>query len=121
MTPAKGAEISQSAIGELRRCFLEQEAALELILSGRNVFLTGEAGTWKSTLVREFIRRCDHDCIVLAPMFHPTLASLRRLYETGGINTYDAPILNPLARSILDGSGVKEEDLVTIERLTAKY
>lgn len=46
---------------------------------------------------------------------------LRRLYETGGINKYDAPILNPLARSILDGSGVKEEDLATIERLTAKY
>ena len=45
----------------------EQEATLELMLSGRNVFLTGEAGTGKSTLVREFIRRCDHDCIVLAP------------------------------------------------------
>lgn len=52
---------------------------------------------------------------------HPSLAKLRRLYETGGINKYDAPILNPLARNVLDGSGVKEEDLATIERLTAKY
>lgn len=45
----------------------EQEAALKLMMSGVNVFLTGEAGTGKSTLVREFIRRCDRECIVLAP------------------------------------------------------
>ena len=37
----------------------EQEAALKLMMSGVNVFLTGEAGTGKSTLVREFIHRCD--------------------------------------------------------------
>ena len=46
---------------------VEQEAAIELLKSGVNVFLTGEAGTGKSTLVREFIRRCGHECIVLAP------------------------------------------------------
>ena len=45
----------------------EQEAALELMASGVNVFMTGEAGTGKSTLVREFIRRCEEACIVLAP------------------------------------------------------
>lgn len=31
------------------------------------MFLTGEAGTGKSTLVREFLRRCDRECVVLAP------------------------------------------------------
>ena len=36
----------------------EQEAALGVMMSGANVFLTGEAGTGKSTLVREFLRRC---------------------------------------------------------------
>ena len=46
---------------------VEQEGAIELLKSGVNVFLTGEAGTGKSTLVREFIRRCGHECIVLAP------------------------------------------------------
>lgn len=45
----------------------EQESAIELLMSGVNVFLTGEAGTGKSTLVREFIRRCGHECVVLAP------------------------------------------------------
>lgn len=45
----------------------EQETALAVMLSGRNVFLTGEAGTGKSTLLREFIRRCEHGCIVVAP------------------------------------------------------
>lgn len=47
----------------------EQEAALAVMLSGRNVFLTGEAGTGKSTLLREFIRRCERECIVVAPKF----------------------------------------------------
>ena len=45
----------------------EQETALAVMLSGRNVFLTGEAGTGKSTLLREFIRRCERECIVVAP------------------------------------------------------
>lgn len=46
---------------------IEQEEAVEAMLSGRNVFLTGEAGTGKSTVVREFLRRCGHKCLVLAP------------------------------------------------------
>lgn len=45
----------------------EQEAALGEMLSGRNVFLTGEAGTGKSTIVREFQSRTDKNCVVLAP------------------------------------------------------
>lgn len=45
----------------------EQEAALEAMLDGQNVFLTGEAGTGKSTVLREFLARCDRDCAVLAP------------------------------------------------------
>jgi MoxR-like ATPase len=31
----------------------EQQEALNLMLSGRNVFLTGEAGTGKSTILRK--------------------------------------------------------------------
>ena len=45
----------------------EQEDALSAMMSGRNVFLTGEAGTGKSTVVREFRRRCGDECVVLAP------------------------------------------------------
>ena len=64
----------------------EEEAALKLMMSSVNVFLNGEAGTRKSTLVREFIR----------------------------------PKFEPLARAVVDGVGVKETELVTIERLIAK-
>ena len=32
----------------------EQSQALHLMLSGKNVFLTGEAGTGKSTVLRQF-------------------------------------------------------------------
>ena len=45
----------------------EQQAALDAMMSGRNVFLTGEAGTGKSTVLREFLNRCNRPCAVLAP------------------------------------------------------
>lgn len=45
----------------------EQEAALDAMISGMNIFLTGEAGTGKSTIVKEFNRRCSKNCVFLAP------------------------------------------------------
>lgn len=45
----------------------EQENALQEMLSGKNVFLTGEAGTGKSTIVKEFKRRVNKNCVFLAP------------------------------------------------------
>jgi len=45
----------------------DQERALALMLSGRNVFLTGAAGTGKSLVVQEFKRLCPRRLAVLAP------------------------------------------------------
>ena len=45
----------------------EQEIALNEMLTGRNVFLTGEAGTGKSTIVKEFKHRTQKNCVFLAP------------------------------------------------------
>ncbi len=45
----------------------EQKNALEAMMSGRNVFLTGAAGTGKSTVLRSFIANCNRNCAVLAP------------------------------------------------------
>lgn len=45
----------------------EQQSALDAMMAGRNVFLTGEAGTGKSTVLKEFRKRCDRACVVLAP------------------------------------------------------
>ena len=45
----------------------EQERAVDVLMSERNVFLTGEAGTGKATVLREFRRRMEGRCIVLAP------------------------------------------------------
>ena len=45
----------------------EQQNALAEMLSGQNIFLTGEAGTGKSTIVQEFKRRTSKNCVFLAP------------------------------------------------------
>lgn len=66
----------------------EQEAALGLMMSGANMFLTGEAGTGKSTLVREFLRRCDRECVVLAPT---GIAAL----NAGGTTIHSQMMLKP--------------------------
>ena len=66
----------------------EQEAALELMMSGANVFLTGEAGTGKSTLVREFLTRCERECVVLAPT---GIAAL----NAGGTTIHSQMMLKP--------------------------
>ena len=81
----------------------EQETALDVMMSGANVFLTGEAGTGKSTLVREFLRRCDRECVVLAPT---GIAAL----NAGGTTihsqmTLKPGLLNPLTlEPLTDGS-----------------
>ncbi|MGL6234634.1 MAG: AAA family ATPase [Segniliparus sp.] len=41
--------------------------ALELLRGGRHVFLTGKAGTGKSTLIREFMSTTDRKVVVVAP------------------------------------------------------
>ena len=45
----------------------EQQAALELLLSGANVFLTGKAGTGKSTVVSEFRAKSTGNVAYVAP------------------------------------------------------
>ena len=44
----------------------EQERAIQTMLAGRNVFLTGNAGTGKSLVVREFVNRTDKNVAILA-------------------------------------------------------
>ena len=45
----------------------EQQQALDLMLSGKNVFLTGKAGTGKSTILSRFQEVCPRECVFLAP------------------------------------------------------
>lgn len=45
----------------------EQKTALQLMQSGRNVFLTGSAGTGKSTVINEFKRSTTKKLVIVAP------------------------------------------------------
>ena len=45
----------------------EQKEALDLMLSGKNVFLTGKAGTGKSTVLDKFQEKRLCGCVFLAP------------------------------------------------------
>lgn len=44
-----------------------QESALNAMLAGRNVFLTGSAGTGKSTVINEFKKQTAKKVVVVAP------------------------------------------------------
>lgn len=56
--------ITKTADLELTEEFTE---ALSLLSAGESVFLTGRAGTGKSTLVREFLARTDRNVVAAAP------------------------------------------------------
>lgn len=63
ITPKVGEPVTTSNI-ELTEKFREALNRLEV---GENLFLTGKAGTGKSTLIREFIARTDRNVVVTAP------------------------------------------------------
>ena len=45
----------------------DQECALKLMLEGKNCFLHGNAGTGKSTVIKEFINRSKKNIVIVAP------------------------------------------------------
>ena len=45
----------------------EQQVALDAMLAGQNVFLTGRAGTGKSAVINEFIRHHPANLVCVAP------------------------------------------------------
>ena len=82
----------------------EQKRALDAMMSGKNVFLTGEAGTGKSTVLRAFLDQCDRPCAILAPT---GVAAI----NIGGMTLHSFFLLKPglLAEDTIDeiGNGKK--------------
>lgn len=52
---------------EKKQLDVDQEAAVAAMLAGRNVFLTGSAGTGKTVVVKTFLERCKRRAVVVAP------------------------------------------------------
>src|SRR5690554_1700168 len=69
----------------------ELEHALTLLRSGSHLFLTGKAGTGKSTLVRQFMAGTDRNVVVVAPTGIAALNvdgyTIHRLFSFGPTST----------------------------------
>ena len=76
---------------------------------------TGDGGNVPSEMAQ-----CEFD---FTPRIcqHPDLSKLMRLHESGLINKYDAPVLQPIVSNVIDGVGVKDDELALVHRLVAKY
>lgn len=105
----------------------EQQAALALMQGKCNVFLTGKAGTGKSTVLHEFRRWCDQNdrsCAFLAPtgvaamnIQGATLHSYFRLppslLDPGTIGRFkgDADVINRTASIVIDEISMVRSDM----------
>lgn len=107
--------------------------ALELLHGGSNVFLTGKAGTGKSTLIRHFLSQTERNTVTVAPTGIAALNvdgyTIHRLFSFhAGINEDDvrngtyypgrfAKVLNKLDTLIIDEVSMVRADL--FDTLTA--
>jgi ATP-dependent DNA helicase PIF1 len=105
----------------------EFKYALALLSGGRHVFLTGKAGTGKSTLIREFIAETDRNVVVVAPTGIAALNvdgyTIHRLFSFSTTTTLDdvrtgryypgrfAKILGSLDTLIVDEASMVRADL----------
>jgi hypothetical protein len=105
----------------------EFKSALALLSGGRHVFLTGKAGTGKSTLIREFIAETDRNVVVVAPTGIAALNvdgyTIHRLFSFSTTTTLDdvrtgryypgrfAKILGSLDTLIVDEASMVRADL----------
>lgn len=110
---------------ETKNLNLEKKKAFELLISGKNVFLTGEAGTGKTYLINkytDYLRKQNKTFMIVAPTgiaaanyqggitIHkafeipiiPSVVSLKSRISTAGINQIDALIIDEISMCRID-------------------
>ena len=79
----------------------ELERAHALLRSGQHLFLTGRAGTGKSTLVRHFLATTDRNVVVAAPTGIAALNvdgfTIHRLFGFTATTTLELPVVTSQA------------------------
>ncbi len=113
---------------------LEQEFALDAMLSGRNIFLTGRGGTGKSSIIRTFLERSGGNVACLAPTGIAarnlpngvTIHNFFRLSPTGEPPSGETPYLQELYRTtdtiLIDEISMVRSDLFSMmEAILRRY
>lgn len=89
----EGESRSQAAQASKFELTAEFVRALEILNGGGHMFLTGKAGTGKSTLIRHFMATTDRDVVVAAPTGIAALnvegLTIHRLFSFGPSTTLD--------------------------------
>ena len=83
----------------------EQNAVLNLLQEGRNVFLSGEGGTGKSRVIRAFLERSDKNIVCLAPTGFAAL------------NLPEAMTIHSFFKFPIDKVLIRSDDIPKSERL----
>lgn len=94
----------------------EQQKAIDILMEGHNVFLTGEAGTGKSTIINEFVGRVKNKNILT---FAPTgIAAIR----IGGVTIHrgfkiDRGVVSP-EQSFFVPEEIETADIIIIDEIS---
>lgn len=112
------------AFQEINRIELnsEQKTALATMLRGDNVFLTGSAGTGKSTLIKEFIKQFRGNAVVVAPTGVAALNANGQTVHSffflpPSDNVYDESNLKPISYPSVT-SKMRQVDCIIIDEIS---
>jgi hypothetical protein len=107
---------------------LQQSQAMDAMLAGKNVFLTGDAGTGKSFIINEFRKRTNRNTVILAPTGAAALlvggSTVHQFFQLpiGVLTPENLPLIDPLQAEIIRATDtiiIDEVSMLRADQLAA--